>query len=104
MASSIHAPEAVAGQGLEVPFGGIEHDRDLPQHLPESGSIHQKEARLPIIYNVLQKPWVASHLRVLTIGVIVAGSIIIGAIGGVIGSRVHPHTRSACLTCTGNSR
>ena len=94
MTSSIHAPEAAAFQGLEIPFEGIEHDQDLLQHVPDSWSIHQKEARPSTKHYNVQKSWIASHRYSLIIVILIILLITSATVGGVIGSRGHQRASS----------
>ena len=88
MTSSVHAPELAPPQGLEVPFDGIEPDRDDPIHLPDSRSTTEKEARAPVnrtvkISRMPRSRWIP-RACIVVIAII---AVTVGTIEGVGRSR-----------------
>ena len=94
MSSSVHAPEVAPVQGIEVPFDGIEPERDDPHHLPDSSSTIEKEAELRRRLDLVVSPtWLSRHRRIGLICVITA-VIVAAVVGPVVGIKRSQHTRS----------
>ena len=90
MGSSTHAPEVVPGQGKEVPFDGIEADRDDPYLVPDSGSANEKEQRQPLNGTVQSSRIPQSCWIIMAcVAVIVIVGTVVGSVEGIRRHQLH---------------
>ena len=87
MTYSIHALELAPSSGLEVAYEGLEPDREDLEHVPDSASTFQKEAKpSPNLTHNHVKRWKTKY-RWAIIGGLVIAILTAVIVGPVIGTR-----------------